>query len=55
MSELAPLLDYLAAGGDAAIFAVVYIVWKLDRRVLQVEHHIFENRERVCVNFEPPD
>lgn len=31
------LLGYLSAGGDLATMALVFIMWKFDRRLLAIE------------------
>ena len=31
------LLDMLAAGGDVATIAVMYLLWRFDRRLLRME------------------
>jgi hypothetical protein len=36
-----PLLEYLAAGGDLATLALIYIFWKFDRRLLRIELTLF--------------
>lgn len=41
------VLELLAAGGDLATLAVCYVLWRLDRRLLKVELHLFPPRTRV--------
>ncbi len=31
------ILNFLAAGGDVAIFAFLYLFWRFDRRLLKLE------------------
>lgn len=42
MSELVTLLDMLAAGGDVALLALVYFIWRLERRIFRIELHLFK-------------
>jgi hypothetical protein len=37
--ELEQLRELLSMGGDTATMALVFILWKLDRRILAVELH----------------
>lgn len=34
----------LALGGNAAMIAVAFAMWRLDRRVVRIETHLFERR-----------
>lgn len=40
MSDLQALLDVLAAGGDAATMAIALALFKLERRLHNVEIHV---------------
>jgi hypothetical protein len=31
------VLEYLAAGGDLAMMALLYIMWRFDRRLVKIE------------------
>ncbi len=41
MTTLAALLTLLSAGGDVALIALVYFLWRLERRVYKIELHLF--------------
>jgi hypothetical protein len=40
------ILQTIAAGGDLAIVAVLYLLWRLDRRVLKLETNLSHDRSR---------
>lgn len=40
------VLELLAAGGDLATMALVYIMWRFDRRLLVIELKIAERTVR---------
>jgi len=40
MIELEILTKILSSGGDGALIAIAWSIWKLDRRVLQIENKL---------------
>ncbi len=40
MSEAGTLLEFLSASSDVALVLLVYMIWRLDRRVLAMEIQI---------------
>lgn len=45
MDQLAGLFDFLSAGGDMAAIALVYIMWRFDRRLLVLETTITREKD----------
>ena len=35
-------LQMLGAGGDAAMIALFFFMWRFDRRLLKIELHLFD-------------
>ena len=40
------LLQLLSAGGDAAMIVLVYICWRLDRRLYRIELRLFDGEKK---------
>ncbi len=39
---MSDLLTLLGAGGDAAMIALFFFMWRFDRRLLKIELHLFD-------------
>ena len=42
--NLTSLFQLLGAGGDAAMIALFFFMWKFDRRLLKIELHLFNGK-----------
>ncbi len=40
------LFQILGAGGDAAMIALFFFMWKFDRRLFKIELHLFNGRDK---------
>ncbi len=40
------IFQILGAGGDAAMMVLLYAFWRLDRRLLKIELHIFNGKKK---------
>jgi len=47
--SLAGVLDVLSAGGDVAMMALLYIMWRFDRRLLRLEFWLNNQRRETDV------
>lgn len=42
---LAEFFSALSAAGDVGVYAVVIILWHLERRLVRIETHLFNGKE----------
>ncbi len=40
------LFTVLGAGGDAAMIALFFLMWRFDRRLLKIELHLFNGAQK---------
>lgn len=43
---MADIFKLLGAGGDAAMIALFFFMWRFDRRLLRIEIHLFNGKKK---------
>lgn len=43
---LSMFLDTLGVGANGAVLVLAFFIWKLDRRLLRIEMHLFNGKKK---------